>query len=112
MRDGKHIHSVSESLRCALKVLSVGEVLWDVFPDKEFLGGAPLNVCANLRRAGDEAALLSAVGDDIRGHAVLDAMVSLGLLTDFIQVVQPRKGLVPSSPPVSQKGTSSRFKIS
>lgn len=71
-----------------MKVLSIGEVLWDVFPDKEFLGGAPLNVCANLRRAGDEAALLSAVGDDVRGHAVLEAMKSLGLSTAFLQVVE------------------------
>ncbi len=70
-----------------MKVLSVGEVLWDVFPDREFLGGAPLNVCANLRRAGDEAVLLSAVGDDVRGHAVLDAMLSLDLSTEFMQVV-------------------------
>ena len=71
-----------------MKVLSVGEVLWDVFPDREFLGGAPLNVCANLRRAGDEAVLLSAVGDDVRGRAVLDAMNSLGLSTRFMQVVK------------------------
>ena len=71
-----------------MKVLSIGEILWDVFPDKEFLGGAPLNVCANLRRAGDEAALLSAVGDDVRGQAVLDAMASLGLSKEFMQVVR------------------------
>lgn len=71
-----------------MKVLSIGEVLWDVFPDREFLGGAPLNVCANLHRAGDEAALLSAVGDDVRGAAVLDAMESLGLPKEFMQVVK------------------------
>ena len=60
-------------------VLSVGEVLWDVFSGNEFLGGAPVNVCANLRRAGDEPMLLTAVGNDAGGEAVLEAMHALQL---------------------------------
>ncbi len=68
-----------------MRVLSIGEVLWDVFPDREFLGGAPLNVCANLERAGDEARLLSAVGADAHGDAVLQTMHQLHLAVDLIQ---------------------------
>lgn len=70
-----------------MKVLSIGEVLWDVFPDREFLGGAPLNVCANLNRFGDQALLLSAVGEDAHGHAALQAMEALGLTTELMQTV-------------------------
>lgn len=62
-----------------MHVLSIGEVLWDLFPDGERLGGAPLSVCVHLKRFGDEAILLSAVGDDPRGKLALDRMNQLGL---------------------------------
>jgi fructokinase len=64
-----------------MRVWSIGEVLWDVFPDQERLGGAALNFCANLQRLGDSATLLSAVGKDIRGRTALEQMRSLGLST-------------------------------
>ncbi len=73
-----------------MKVLSIGEVLWDVFEDNEFLGGAPLNVCANLHRCGDEAMLVSAVGEDQRGHSALAAMNAFGLSTRFMQTAVGR----------------------
>jgi fructokinase len=65
-------------------VWSVGEVLWDLFPDQERLGGAPLNVCANLQRLGDHGVMLSGVGKDERGRLALDRMRSLGLGTEFV----------------------------
>jgi fructokinase len=70
-----------------MRVWSVGEVLWDVFPDEERFGGAPLNFCANLRRMGDEATLLSAVGDDVHGWLALETMRGLGLSTKHVAVV-------------------------
>jgi fructokinase len=70
-----------------MRVWSVGEVLWDVFPDQERFGGAPLNFCANLRRMGDGATLLSAVGDDERGRLALETMRGLGLSTDHVAVI-------------------------
>ena len=73
-----------------MRLLSVGEVLWDVFAERESLGGAALNVCAHLRRCGDEAVLVSAVGDDVRGSAALEAMKALGLSTQFVQRVDER----------------------
>jgi fructokinase len=68
-------------------VWSVGEVLWDVFPDQERFGGAPLNFCTNTRRLGDQATLLSAVGDDVRGQLALDRMRQLGLATEGVRQV-------------------------
>jgi fructokinase len=70
-----------------MQVWSIGEVLWDVFPDHETCGGAALNFCANLQRLGDQARLLSAVGDDPRGHLVLQRMAALGLDTARIRTV-------------------------
>jgi fructokinase len=71
-----------------MRVWSIGEVLWDVFPDQERFGGAPLNVCANLTRMGDHATLLSAVGDDQRGRLALARMSALGLDTGHVRVAQ------------------------
>lgn len=69
-----------------MRVLSIGEVLWDVFPDRELLGGAALNFCVNTLRLGDSAALITAVGDDARGRSALEHMRAFGLPADFVTV--------------------------
>lgn len=68
-----------------MRIVSIGEVLWDVIGEKEFLGGAPLNFSAAAHRLGNSVALLTAVGADARGARVLDAMKELGLTTEFVQ---------------------------
>lgn len=67
-----------------LKILSIGEILWDVLPDGEYLGGAPFNFVAHATRLGHEALFISAVGDDARGRAVLQRMAELGLSSRFV----------------------------
>ena len=71
-----------------MRILSTGEVLWDIVDGKEFLGGAPLNFSANSRRLGNFVALLTGVGDDELGRKALRQMNSLGLNTDFAQIVR------------------------
>lgn len=61
--------------------------MWDVFGEKEFLGGAPLNFSAAVQRLGHTAALLTAVGADRRGSLATAAMKDLGLTTDLVQTV-------------------------
>jgi len=73
-----------------VKILSLGEVLWDVFAEKEYLGGAPLNFSAVSQRLGNSVALLTAVGADERGFAALKSMGVLGLTTEFVQRVSER----------------------
>lgn len=68
-------------------ICGVGEVLWDIFPDKETFGGAALNFCANLQRLGDTATLVSAVGNDRLGRLAMDRMRLLGLDTRTIQQI-------------------------
>jgi fructokinase len=70
-----------------MKVLGIGEILWDIFPDQELLGGAALNFCVNLRRLGDSATLMSAVGNDTPGVLACEAMKQLALGTDFVQTI-------------------------
>jgi fructokinase len=45
-----------------------GEVLFDNFPDKQVLGGAPFNVAWHLQGFGDNPLFISRVGDDSRGR--------------------------------------------
>ncbi len=71
-------------------IVSIGEILWDVIGQSEYLGGAPLNFAAHAHKLGHEVFLVSAVGDDERGKRALDAMRRLGIATEFVQVVEER----------------------
>jgi len=69
-----------------MRILSVGEILWDVFEDREHLGGAPLNLAFHLARLGHEVAMLTAVGEDRRGRLALELTAKAGVDTRFIQL--------------------------
>jgi fructokinase len=69
-----------------MKLLCVGEMLWDVLPEGEFLGGAPLNVALHARRLGLDTQLVSRLGDDDRGRRAFDRVRALGLTGDLIQI--------------------------
>lgn len=68
------------------RVLGIGELLWDLFPDGRRLGGAPFNVTANLHRLGHDAAFVTAVGDDELGREALRVADELGVEATFISV--------------------------
>jgi len=74
-------------LEPAAQIVAIGEILWDVFPDGERLGGAPFNFAAQGARLGHRTALLSAVADDARGRRALDEARRLAVSTDLIQTV-------------------------
>ncbi len=67
------------------RALVFGEVIWDVYPDKRVIGGAPFNFSAHLSHLGDEAYLISAVGNDELGMAALEEMNKHGVKVDFVQ---------------------------
>ncbi|MDC7997319.1 carbohydrate kinase family protein [Gilvibacter sediminis] len=66
------------------KLVCYGEVLWDCFPDREILGGAPFNVAFRLHRLGAKVELISAVGNDARGHEAYRLLEEFGLDTTYI----------------------------
>lgn len=70
-----------------MQIVSIGELLWDVIGEKEYLGGAPLNFSAAACQLGNSVALLTAVGADTRGERALRAMKELGLTTRFVQTI-------------------------
>ena len=70
------------------RVLGIGELLWDLFPDGPRLGGAPFNVVASMRRLSHPAAFVTAVGDDELGRSAVAAVNELGVDTTFISVAR------------------------
>jgi fructokinase len=68
-----------------MKIVSIGEVLWDIIGDEEHLGGAPFNFAAHARQLGHEVYFVSAVGCDERGDRVLECMTQMKLSTRFVR---------------------------
>ena len=83
--DNLYLHDDGEPGAGGTRALVVGEVLWDLFPDSERLGGAALNFAVHLKRLRHDPRLLSAVGDDARGKKAAAAIVTLGLDTSLLQ---------------------------
>jgi len=65
--------------------LSIGEILWDIFPDGDHLGGAPFNFAAACVRLGHRTIFLSTVGDDELGRRTLNEMAHAGVSAEFLQ---------------------------
>ncbi|MGY8770389.1 MAG: carbohydrate kinase family protein [Pirellulales bacterium] len=58
-------------------IISLGEVLWDLFPDGERFGGAPANFACHAAILGANVSMVSAVGDDTHGRK------ATGILKDY-----------------------------
>lgn len=67
------------------KVVCFGEVLWDVFPDYKRIGGAPLNVSLRLHSLGINAEIISCIGADEKGAAIIEYIQSFNVSTQCIQ---------------------------
>ena len=65
-------------------IVSFGEVLWDLLPNGEYLGGAPFNFAANCSRLGHRVHFLSAVGQDPMGERTIKAIETLGVSSQFV----------------------------
>jgi fructokinase len=68
------------------KVITIGEILWDVFPEGKKAGGSSMNVALNLHKQSIDSSLISAIGDDENGKELFDFLASNHFATDLIQV--------------------------
>ncbi len=71
-----------------MKILSFGEIIWDVYPDKRHIGGAPLNFAAHAKKRGAESYLVSAVGDDTLGEEALSELDKFGVSREYVGVIK------------------------
>nr|WP_315222116.1 carbohydrate kinase [uncultured Flavobacterium sp.] len=89
-----------------LKAVAYGEVLWDVFANEKKIGGAPLNVALRMKTLGCEVAMISCVGNDEDGKAIINQVKSLGLETaSIIKSEEFPTGLVNVT--VNERGSAS-----
>lgn len=70
-------------------VVGLGEVLFDCFPDREVLGGAPANVAVHagqlLRGVGGSAVVLSRIGVDALGERLLNELSQRDIACECLQ---------------------------
>ena len=62
-----------------MKAIIFGEVIWDIYPDKKAIGGAPFNFAANLSLLGNEVYLMTSVGNDELGMQAMEYMEKYGV---------------------------------
>jgi len=67
------------------RVVGLGEVLWDILPERTCLGGAPANFAYITTLMGDQGIVASRVGEDSRGVEALRLMEEMGLDIDHVQ---------------------------
>ncbi|MCX8104819.1 MAG: PfkB family carbohydrate kinase [Ignavibacterium album] len=69
-----------------MKITSIGEILFDLFPNHKRLGGAPLNFLFHIYKLTGEGNIISRVGKDVLGTKAIDEIKFAGISTDYIQV--------------------------
>ena len=67
------------------RILSCGEVLWDLFPEGARFGGAPANFACHAALLGGDVTMLSAVGNDRRGDEAVTILQGFGVETSLVQ---------------------------
>jgi fructokinase len=67
-------------------IVGIGEVLWDIYRDRRYLGGAPANFVIHTSQLGDEGVLVSRAGDDGMGRELIQALRNRHLPVEAIQI--------------------------
>lgn len=75
-----------------MKILAIGEIIFDIFGDEAVIGGAPLNFCAHCVASGAKSALISGVGNDDFGKKALGYLEKFGVETAFVSTVEGETG--------------------
>jgi fructokinase len=66
-------------------IVTIGEVVWDMFPDRQVLGGAPVNVAYHLSKLREKVLPITRVGNDRLGEETIEKMGQLGLRVEGVQ---------------------------
>ena len=67
------------------RIIAMGDGLWDLFPDGPRFGGATANYACHASILGGEVFMVSGVGKDDRGQALLEVYQKHGVNTELIQ---------------------------
>ncbi|MBN2547276.1 MAG: carbohydrate kinase [Spirochaetes bacterium] len=72
------------------RIAGLGEILWDVYGEEKYPGGAPANVAANISYSGHDAIILSRIGNDKLGKDLLSFFKSKKINIDNVQIDQQK----------------------
>lgn len=70
-------------------ITGIGEALWDILPEGKKIGGAPANFAYHCSQFGYESYVASAVGNDLLGDEIINALQSSGLKQEIARVDYP-----------------------
>jgi fructokinase len=73
------------------KITSIGEILFDVYPDGKRLGGAPFNFIYHIIKLTGKANFVSRIGNDSYGDEILQLLLDRNISSEFIQIDQYHK---------------------
>ena len=68
------------------RIVCFGEMLWDVLPEIQLPGGAPMNVAIHLSYNGFSPIIISRVGNDPLGRDLISFIEKKKLASDLIQL--------------------------
>jgi fructokinase len=66
-------------------IIAFGELLWDIFPNGEALGGAPSNFAYRINSLGHDGWLVTRLGNDDRGKRAADLVRANGMSLHYVQ---------------------------
>lgn len=67
-------------------ITSIGEILWDVYPDKKRLGGAPFNFIYHIWKILGKGNFVSSVGNDAYGSEILSYLDEIGFNHKYVSI--------------------------
>jgi len=72
-------------------IAGIGEILWDIYEDGRFLGGAIANCIHTVKMLGHEGIIISRVGNDPEGREIIHLLSERGYSVDYLQVDEEHK---------------------
>jgi len=67
-------------------IVGIGEILWDIYENKKFLGGAPANFAIHCQQLGNTGIIASRIGNDELGREVVNSLHKRQLESNYIQL--------------------------
>jgi fructokinase len=68
-----------------MNITSIGEILFDIYPNHKRLGGAPLNFIYHIKKLTDNGNIISRVGKDVLGNKVINELKHAKISANYIQ---------------------------
>ena len=68
-----------------MKIVSIGEVLFDYYQDEKVIGGAPFNFFYHIYKLTSSAEFISRIGNDENGISIINFLKKNNIATNYLQ---------------------------